>query len=130
MIVSTAAHSWFESCETVGSFNAGRHSMTAAKLSFATFIFSPTFSSAASAPRMSRARSSIFCRFHGSSQAALLAISFVVDSKRTSTILSPLARRVLPVSVPSITASTRLGHFASVAPHENSTFASTPWSAR
>ncbi len=69
---------------------------------------------------------SIFCRFQGSSQAFLLATSCVLECINTSTIRSLLARSDEPVSVTSTMASTRSGHLASVAPHENSTSASTP----
>ena len=70
-----------------------------------------------------RPRISIFFFFHSSAIASSLAISFVELSKTVSTIRRLFAVRDDPVSVSSIMASANFGGFASVAPHENSTFA-------
>ena len=97
---------------------------------FLIFILRPTLPPALIAPCSSIAMLSIFSRFQGSCQLALLAISLVFDSSTTSTMRRRLARRELPVSVTSTIASTRSGVFTSVAPQENSTCASTPFACR
>ncbi len=70
---------------------------------------------------------SIFSRFHGSFHASRFAMRTVVDSRIVSTMRRLFARRLLPVSVNSTIASARRGAFTSVAPQENSTWASTPF---
>ena len=71
---------------------------------------------------------SILVFFHSSAQAAGLAISCVLDSITVSMIRSRLARSVDPVSVASTMPSASTGGLTSVAPHENSTVTSMPFS--
>ena len=82
------------------------------------------------APRNMRVMFSIFLRFQGSCQDAWLAIRRGVLVRMVSTMRRLLARSELPVSVTSTIASASCGGLTSVAPHENSTCACTPWPLR
>ena len=126
--VSIATQSLAKSGETVGLRSAGSSLTIALTSSFRAFSLSPTRPSARIAPSISSAMFSILRRFHGSSHACLFATSCVFDFSSTSAMRRLLARSELPVSVTSTMASTRSGHFTSVAPHENSTSAVTPCS--
>ena len=68
--------------------------------------------------------------FSGSATETGLAISSVYDKSRVSMTRRPAARSARPVSVISTTASAMSGIFASVAPKEKRTSASTPRSAK
>jgi hypothetical protein len=100
----------------VGLFIAGSSAMTASSLSCATLSDRRTRPRASITPSSSVRTSSISRRLAGSSQAALLATSRVVEVRMVSTILSPLRLRVDPVSVRSTRASIISGTLASVAP--------------
>ena len=71
-----------------------------------------------------------FVLFHSSFSAPAFAMSCVLDSSTVSMTRRRLARSDEPVSVTSTMASARTGGLTSVAPHENSTCALTPWRAK
>ena len=73
-IVFTATHSELLNSETVGEFNAGSTESTASRSSRFTLSIRPTCACESMAPRSIIAIWSIFCRFHGSATADLLAI--------------------------------------------------------
>jgi len=121
-----ATHFSSDRLETVGVCSDGRISVILFSLLRGTFILSPTFSSARSAPLRSITRFSIFLFFQGSFHALLFAMRTVSDSRMVSTILRLLATSDAPVSVTSMMASASNGGFTSVAPQENSMLASMP----
>ncbi len=125
-MVSTAAQAPPLSGDTVGSFSAGRILRRLSSFLQGTFIFNPTFSSAAMAPSKSITISFIFSFLPGFFHDPRLAMNLVFDSMTVSSILSLLARNELPVSVTSTIASASSGGLASVAPQLNSTSAFTP----
>ena len=123
--VSTASHLLSLKGEMVGEFKAGRRERTLFNPSFLTFIFSPTFPSAAKAPKRRTFKFSILDLFQEFFQEEGLAMSFVFDSITRSIIRKLFACRDSPVSVSSTIASASSGGFTSVAPQENSTLAFT-----
>src|SRR5258705_4028745 len=73
---------------------------------------------------------SSLARFHELVRyASLLAKNWLVDWNTSAITRKPLARREVPVSVPSMVASEKYAALASVAPQENSVCASMPWRA-
>ena len=130
MIVSTAIQPSVASFAMVGLRSAGSAWSSSASRFSGRFIFKPTLSRAANAPWSSSTSVSIFAFFHASPSAPWFAMNCGDDSMIVSKIRSLLARSDEPVSVTSTMASTRSGTFTSVAPHENSTAAVTPFLAR
>mmetsp|Transcript_21549 Transcript_21549/g.36979 ORF Transcript_21549/g.36979 Transcript_21549/m.36979 type:complete len:204 (+) Transcript_21549:167-778(+) len=125
-IVSTAHQPSSESGDTVGFLSDGSVDKTSGSWTWRQFILRPTLLSAAMAPWRSMTSCSIFSRFHGSAYAVLFAISCVVDSHTVSMMVSLFARRLRPVSVSSMMASTSPAlTLTSVAPQLNSTSTST-----
>src|ERR1039458_9165952 len=78
-------------CEMVGRLRAGSTASTPARLSLWTLSMSPTLLRALMAPSSSKRMSSSLRRFPASSQDALLAINWVLDSITVSMTLRLLA---------------------------------------
>jgi hypothetical protein len=116
--------------EMVGVASAGRIATTRSRQRRGTFIIRPTRSMAWIAPWSISSNRSILRFFQGSAQPARLAMNRGVLSSTVSITRRWFARRLEPVSVTSTIASARIGGFTSVAPHENSISALTPWRRR
>ena len=130
MMVLIATQSGSLRCEMVGLRSAGSRAVMPARFAFLAFIIRPTRPSAARQEASIREMLASFACFHGSASAAWLAIRRGVLASTSSTMRRLLARSEPPVSVISTIASASRGGFTSVAPHENSTWAVTPWRAR
>ena len=129
-IVFTATKDGFDNSEIVGEFSAGSIASTCSRSLFFAFSIRPTCDCASIAAFSINAICSIFSRFHGSSDAAWLAIRRVSLSITVSMIVSRFAFKLLPVYVTSTIASASIGGFTSVAPQLNSTFTFTPLAAK